>query len=97
MAGGVQKRTGPQGVSYLVRVEYPPDPMTSKPKQRSKACKTKKDAEKVLAEWLVEIERCASASSSSSPTSTRPPNRSNGLTKAARSAANHPRISARLY
>ncbi len=57
MAGSIQKTVGPRGTSYLVRVEYPADPATGKRRQRSKACKTKKEAEKVLAQWLVEIEQ----------------------------------------
>jgi integrase len=57
MAERIQKLTGPRGVSYLVRVEYPRDPTTGKRKQRAKAFRTKKEAEKALAEWLTEIER----------------------------------------
>jgi integrase len=57
MAERIQKIIGPRGVSYLVRVEYPLDPITGKRRQRSKAFRTKKEAEKALAEWLVEIER----------------------------------------
>lgn len=57
MAGSIQKKVGPQGTSYLVRVEFPPDPVTGKRRQRSKAFKTRKEAEKALAQWLVEIER----------------------------------------
>src|SRR6478672_13121188 len=57
MAERIQKITGPRGVSYLVRVEFPPDPVTGKRRQRSKAFSTKREAEKHLAEWLVEIER----------------------------------------
>jgi hypothetical protein len=57
MAERIQKLMGPRGVSYLARVEYPRDPMTGKRRQRSKAFRTKKEAEKALAEWLVEIER----------------------------------------
>jgi len=41
--------------------------------------------------------RSASASSPSSPAATRPPPPSSGPTRVARSAANHPRISAPLY
>ena len=57
MAERIQKITGPRGISYLVRVEFPPDPVTGKRRQRSKAFKTKREAEKHLAVWLVEIER----------------------------------------
>jgi integrase len=57
MAGSIQKLTGPQGTSYLVRVEYPPDPITGKRRQRSKTFGTKREAETERAKWLVEIER----------------------------------------
>ena len=36
---------------------HPPDSVTGKRRQRSKSFKTKKEAEKARAEWLVEIER----------------------------------------
>ncbi len=57
MAGSIQKTTGPQGVAYLVRVEYPRNPVTDRRKQRSASFATKKAAEVRLAEWLTEIER----------------------------------------
>lgn len=57
MAGSIQKTIGPRGAAYLVRVECPPDPVTGKRRQRSKAFKTRKVAEKALAQWLVEIEQ----------------------------------------
>lgn len=57
MAERIQKIVGVRGASYLVRVEFPPDPVTGKRRQRSKSFKTKKEAEKALAQWLVEIER----------------------------------------
>ncbi len=57
MADRIQKIIGPRGTAYLVRVEYPPDPVTGKRRQRSKSFTTKKEAEKELARWLVEIER----------------------------------------
>jgi integrase len=57
MAGSIQKTVGVRGTAYLVRVEFPPDPVTAKRRQRSKSFKTKKEAEKALAAWLVEIER----------------------------------------
>ncbi len=57
MAGSIQKTIGPQGTAYLVRVEFPRDPVSGKRKQRSKSFTTKKEAERALAEWLVEIER----------------------------------------
>ncbi len=57
MADRIQKITGPRGVSYLVRVEYPRDPITGKRRQRSESFRTKKAAEVRLAEWLTEIER----------------------------------------
>ena len=57
MAGSIQKRSGAQGVAYRARVEFPPDPVTGERRQRSQTFKTKKEAEKALAGWLVEIER----------------------------------------
>jgi integrase len=57
MANRIQKIIGPRGTAYLVRVEYPPDLVTGKRRQRSKSFTTKKEAEKELAKWLVEIER----------------------------------------
>lgn len=56
MADRIQKITGPRGTSYLVRVEYPPDPVTGKRRQRSKSFTTKKEAEKELNKWLHEID-----------------------------------------
>jgi integrase len=56
MAGSIQKTSGPRGTAYLVRVEFPPDPVTGKRRQRSKSYNTKKEAEKALSAWLVEIE-----------------------------------------
>lgn len=57
MKGSIQKRIGPQGVAYRVRVEYPPDPVTSKRRQRSETFERKKDAETALAKWVAEIDR----------------------------------------
>ena len=56
-AGSVQKIMRDYGASYRVRVEFPLDSMTGKRRQRSKVVKTKKEADRLLAEWLVEIER----------------------------------------
>ncbi|MGI8546484.1 MAG: tyrosine-type recombinase/integrase [Gemmatimonadaceae bacterium] len=56
-AGSVQKIMRDYGASYRVRVEFPLDPLTGKRRQRSKVVKTKKEADRLLAEWLVEIER----------------------------------------
>ena len=55
MTDRIQKTTGPHGVAYLVRVEFPRDPITGTRKQRSESFKTKKAAEVRLAEWLTEI------------------------------------------
>ena len=57
MAGSIQKTSGPRGTAYLVRVEFPRDPVKGKRKQRSRSFGTKKEAEKALAQWLVEIEQ----------------------------------------
>src|SRR4029079_10572761 len=56
--GSIQKRTTKKGdVSYLVRVELPPDPTTGKRKQRAEAFPTKKAAESAMAQWLAELDR----------------------------------------
>ncbi len=57
MADRIQKIIGPRGTSYLVRVEYPPDPVTGKRRQRSKSFTIKKEAERQLTKWLHEDER----------------------------------------
>ena len=57
MRGTIQKRQGPQGTAYRVRVEFPADPVTGKRRQRSETFKTKREAEAKLATWLAEIER----------------------------------------
>lgn len=56
-AGSIRKRTGKNGVAYLVRVEFPPDPVTGQRRQRAETFRTKKAAEARLAEWLNEVER----------------------------------------
>lgn len=57
MKGSIQKRTGPQGIAYRVRVEYPPDPVSGRRRQRSESFPTKKEAERALARWVSEIDR----------------------------------------
>jgi integrase len=57
MRGSVKKRAGKSGVSYQVRVEYPPDPATGKRVQRSETYPTEDLAEKRLAEWLVDLHK----------------------------------------
>ncbi len=57
MNGTIDKRTGPQGTAYRVRVELSPDPITGKRRYRAETHRTKKDAEKRLREWVTEIER----------------------------------------
>lgn len=54
---GIYKRKGGQGTHYLVRVEYPPDPVTGKRRRRSKTCRTLKEAKAERAKWLAEIDR----------------------------------------
>jgi len=46
MRGTIDKRNGPQGVAYRVRVEWPADPMTGKRRARSETYLNKKQAEK---------------------------------------------------
>jgi integrase len=56
--GSITKRLTADGKArYLVRVEYPPDPVTGKRRQRAKTFGTRKEAEAELARWLTEIER----------------------------------------
>ncbi len=57
MRGSIQKRQGPQGPAYRARVEYPPDAVTGKRRQRSESYKTKREAEAALSKWLAEIDR----------------------------------------
>src|SRR5690349_1443291 len=57
MRGTIDKRQGTHGVSYRVRVELPPDPITGKRRPRAETFRTRKEAEKRLSEWLTEIER----------------------------------------
>jgi integrase len=57
MKGRIEKRTGPHGPAYRVRVELAPDPVTGKRKRASKTVATKREAERLLAEWVNEINR----------------------------------------
>ena len=57
MKGSIQKRQGPQGVAYMARVEFSPDPITGERRQRAKTFRTRKEAQRALSEWLVEIDR----------------------------------------
>jgi len=57
MKGSIQKRVGKHGVSYRVRVDLGPDPITGERRQRSETFSTKKAAESALAKWLTEIEK----------------------------------------
>jgi integrase len=53
----ITKRQGVRGASYRVTVDYPPDPVTGKRKQRTQTYRTKKEAELREREWLTEIDR----------------------------------------
>ncbi len=55
--GSILKRNRNNVVSYLVRVEYDPDPVTGKRRQRSESFRLRKDADKRLSAWLSEIDR----------------------------------------
>jgi integrase len=55
--GSIQVRKGPRGVAYRVRVEYGPDPLTGRRKQRSKTFLVRREAEAYLTRWQAEIER----------------------------------------
>jgi integrase len=57
MKGRIEKRTGPHGPAYRVRVELPPDPVTGQHKRASKTAETKREAKRILAEWVSEINR----------------------------------------
>src|SRR4051794_24541141 len=57
MKGAIWKRQGKRGVSYTVRVELPPDPVTGKRRQRAETFRTRKEADAALAQWVTEIER----------------------------------------
>lgn len=55
--GSILKRNRNGVVSYLVRVEYEPDPVTGKRRQRSESFRLRKDAQTRLAAWLAQIDR----------------------------------------
>jgi integrase len=55
--GFIEKRPGPQGSAYRVRVELPADPITGKRRTASKTARTRREAERVLAEWVADINR----------------------------------------
>ncbi|MDP9363206.1 MAG: site-specific integrase [Chloroflexota bacterium] len=57
MKGRIEKRNGPQGPAYRVRVELPPDPLTGERRRASKTFRTRKEAERALAEWVNDINR----------------------------------------
>ena len=46
MRGSIEKRTGPQGVAYRIRVEFDRDPITGMRRQKSQTFPSKKLAEK---------------------------------------------------
>lgn len=56
MRGNIQKRTGPQGTAYRVRIDFT-DPATGKRKQRSETFQTRKEAETALTRMLAERDR----------------------------------------
>jgi integrase len=53
----IRKREGRNGVSYQVRVEYPPDPTTGRRVQKTETYRTKKEAEARVRDWRTEIAR----------------------------------------
>src|SRR5687767_13494554 len=57
MKGTIERRKGPHGTAYRVRVELPADPVTGERRRASKTATTKKEAERLLAEWVTEINR----------------------------------------
>lgn len=56
MRGSIRKRQGKRGVSYLVRVEYPADPVTGQRQQRAETFPTRKQAETALAQWTAKVQ-----------------------------------------
>lgn len=55
--GSIQTRVGKTGPAYLVRVEFPRDPVTGARRQRAKTFDNKKEAERQLALWLSAVAR----------------------------------------
>jgi hypothetical protein len=53
----ITKREGKRGVAYRVTVDFPPDPITGKRRQRTEKFRTRKEAESREREWMTEIER----------------------------------------
>ena len=54
-SGYIRKRKNKTGTSYQVVVEMPPDPLTGKRERPSKTVSSKKEAERLLAQWLHEL------------------------------------------
>lgn len=54
---GISKVAGVRGASYLMRLERPPDPVTSERRQESKTYKTMKEAERAQIERRAEMQR----------------------------------------
>src|SRR4051794_21730253 len=57
MKGTITKRPGARGMAYRVRVDLPPDPLTGERRRRSTTCRTRKEAERQMAQWIADIER----------------------------------------
>jgi integrase len=56
VAQGIQKRVGKRGVSYRVRVDYPPDPLTGKRVRRSETVHNYDDAKSLYKRWSEEAQ-----------------------------------------
>src|SRR3954471_17487421 len=56
MRGRIEKRVGPRGVSYRIRVELGTDPVEGTRRQPSKTFATRKEAEGELTKWLNEVQ-----------------------------------------
>ena len=54
---GIYRRKGEHGIHYLIRVEYPADPVTGKRRQRSNTCRTMKEAKAERDKWLTDVDR----------------------------------------
>ena len=59
MIGHIEKRKGPRGTTYRVKIELPRDPISGSRRSTSKTFRAKKDAEAYMAATITEINRSA--------------------------------------
>lgn len=55
--GSIRERVGVRGSVWVVTYDAAPDPATGKRRQRRETCRTKREAERLLAKRLVEVEQ----------------------------------------